>query len=246
MIEIVLNIGGIVMRRISTFFLFAFIVFAVSSISISAQEERGEPARIFALNFFSGSVDLRVGGEEDFVFKRTGLKSGWAALLTDTSDFGRYRLFFRSSAENEWFIWSRDGKDQLLRVEPGNIYLILVRNDGTLGYYSLDDTDTGQPHVMFANATDKTMKRMEVSYGWMTETGRQTTFLDPNGTTHFVAISEGTYHFYWHAEEYGRTYYTYSSEGQPAPLPLRNNNYYVFGAITVDGEDVGFGYNITP
>jgi hypothetical protein len=236
------------MHRLFTILIVIFVFFIPAEL-LFGQNASEEPARILAINLYPGDVDLELARGETIAFSQMNLSQGWTTTLKKTKDFGKHFLYFRSSSQEDWMVWvDADGDEMYCSVNPGQIFIIIVRTDGTLGYYSIKEENTDQPQLIFVNASNKTMSRMEVSKKWMTGAGVYANDLKPNHFTNFVKIEEGTYKFRWHAEEYGRTYYTYSDPeaGQAVDLQLYNNNYYIFGAITIKGDEQGFGYNITP
>ena len=85
---------------------------------------------------FNESVDIQVGEDDDKVFFIDELEPFTSSILLATKNYGSHKLYFKGTAEDDWYFWSDDGETpNYCNVKSGNAYCIVIGVDGTIIYY---------------------------------------------------------------------------------------------------------------
>lgn len=207
--------------------------------------------KIFYVNLFDDDVDVRLGDEDDYIFRMIGLEAFSSTYLLETDETGSFKLYFKLNSEDEWYYWvDDDDSPYYCSVERGKSYCILIGWDGRPEYFELNESRSGYPKVCFLNGSRSELTRMEVANEWRDSDIAFANNLSTNTITNFVAIDPGNYSLFWQfpeQEDYDEYYYYPDDSGEYAEVfSFREDNYYLFLAYTVGRTDYAILYNITP
>lgn len=205
----------------------AMVMLLVTSGLVQAQG--AEPARIFALNLFALPMDVQWGSEG--TWKAEGLFSravSRAALVEPgvarTIHFRRAGLTGWSTAKDE------DGRPRTLALEPGAVYVLVVRPNGNGDLVRVAAPATPAPKVLFVNAAKGPAAQFRL--------GAVADGLEP-GWGAFVDAEPGirTLTWSWPVMPPGTEVYkaTSAQPGQPGTTNLANGRWYVAVVSSVYG-----------
>jgi hypothetical protein len=234
------------MYRITGIILF-LLIWATVFTGCSAEQS---PAKIFFINLFYDVVDIRLGRQNQPVYEASAVYPFSYTPLAQTSRFGKYLLYFKPSAQDEWNSWSFNEQDTFCEVEPGRIYCIVITADGTLNYFSMTEKSGQGARVCFFNASHVPVAEMRISQHTLENRVASIQDLGSNMLSNFTAVPQGTYMLFWQfpfqkqKEEF--LFYSRDQKSLPEGLSLLGDHYYVFCIYTENDAIKALFFDITP
>lgn len=209
-------------------------------------------SKIFFVNLYYSDLDVRLGDENNYIFKMINLSSYNATYLLPTTRPGNYNLYFKLSTSDTWIAWGNEkGEKYNCLVEENKSHCILAGTDGNMQFFTMDEEKNTGPKICFINGSDSKLNRMEISETWKKNVAYAFEGLEKNLISNFLAFNEGEYSIYWQfpgGQERSNSYFYIPDESGNSPLifEFRNENYYIFMAFTESREDYGRLITITP
>uniref|UniRef100_A0A7C4UCB3 Uncharacterized protein n=1 Tax=candidate division WOR-3 bacterium TaxID=2052148 RepID=A0A7C4UCB3_UNCW3 len=225
-------------------FLLVFVLFVVVGIF-------AKPAKVFIVNLFNESVDVRLGESDNPVVHKYNLKPYSSTKLARTEKYGDYILYFKLSDSLNWYRWAdEDGNVLYCSVKKDKNYCILIGNDGGINYYSLSEDNEKGPKIAFLNGSDKRVKRMEISKKWKDNVQAYCVDFDPNDLSNLVSFKKGNYSMFWQFPSQVKEddYYYYPNEERTGPEVFKfvDGEYDLFLIYSIGDSEYGILYEITP
>ena len=229
------------------FIIFALLFFSLITYRLYSDEGL---SKIFFVNFFSESVDVRLGEEGEDVFQMIGLEPNLTTYLLNTDSFGSYTLYVKLNSSEEWnpFV-DNNGKIISCNVEPGKTHCIIIGSDGAIRYFTIKEDAGSGAKISFLNGNNTDVSRMEVSNDWGDNVVGYTENLIGLGLTDFVTFESGNYSLFWQFpdQQSRENYYYYADmEGNRNVITFEDGNYYLFICYKMDDLDYANVFIITP
>lgn len=197
-------------------------------------------SRIFAVNLWTGPVDVKFG--QDGLFLTTGLGSNSASQALLFSNFTPRSILFKPSAAESWNETKQEsGKILNYAIQAGKCYLILVKANGNVGLYDLGATDSTKPKLTILNNTGKALDIGQIGTGVGAGTKLNFTGI-PSGAWSLLAdLPTGTFNAYWN-------YTGLSGPAQANPTKFLDGGFYalILSHDNIKDQSSGGIWDLTP
>jgi hypothetical protein len=207
-------------------------------------------AKIFFVNLYSEKADVRFGEEKSPVFFMNGANPYTASKIVSTDRTGKFKLYFKTSAESKWYYWIDENKETInSEVLDGDVICILFGYEGTIEIYYLDQPKDTGAYVCLLNGTNTNLSKMAVSKSWTDDAVIYMEDMDPDVISNFLAITPDTYGLFWQFPDQvadDRYFYLPDNKKNVAMYSFLKNKYYIFLAYTKDDKDYAAQFDISP
>jgi hypothetical protein len=202
-----------------------------------------KPSKIFFVNCLISYMDISVrNADNGEIFYRSGISPVSMTTYSEVEKYGKYSIFFKHAEEEEWYFWQKgNGKPVFVPVEEGNIYCVLMQDDGTINYFILNDDSGEGARIAFLNATKNPVEKMEIGEYWNKGTVAMAENLNSYVITNFVLAEPGDYGMFYKLT--GRdTFFTLEGDtgSEFAVVPFVDNSYYVY--LIYEDENIWYPY----
>ena len=207
-------------------------------------------AKIFFVNLYNESADMRLGEEKAPVFYMNGLDSYTVTRMNVTQKIGTYKLYFKTSSGDKWYFWGDEsGNAYDCSIKDGDVICVLFGYEGSVHYYVLKEPKGPGAFVCLINGTDETLPKMSVSKYWEDESIASMKNIGSNAVSNFGLIKPDNYGLFWQFEDQleSEGYYYYPDDNNDILMfDFENARYYLFMTYVVDGTKYSVRYDISP
>lgn len=171
-------------------------LFTLMLTGLYAQDQgTNQMSRVFAVNLWSSTIDLRLG--QDGIFLTSALGPNMASQMVNFRSINPRAIQYKASNSDLWLDTKQaEGKSLAYAIQAGKTYLILVQANGVPGLYELAVADTANPKIVVFNATEQTLPLVQIGLAYNQGIAAAANNLSP-GWTNFTDVPAGSYGAFW-------------------------------------------------
>jgi hypothetical protein len=185
----------------------------------------GEPAYLFAANFYGSPVSLRVGEEPGPVFAVDGLPPNEVSGLSAVRRGGEFAVLYRADGRDDWQRLPRALEAETCPLEAGTVTAVVVDRRGFIRAQKLGDDPRPGARLAFLNASNVRLASLVASAPggeafpafWVKD-------LKPNAATRFRSVVPGEYRLSAVPAEAGAGF---GSAPGPGSVSCRDSSYWL-------------------
>jgi hypothetical protein len=171
-----------------------FVSFVLALIALFSCLPGDGRAYVFAANFYSAPVSLRVGVEPLSVYAVDDLPPGGVSGLAAAGGGGEYPVLCRPSGRDGWQRLPGEFESSLCRLAPGSVTAVVVDRRGFIRAYTLGDDPRPGARLCFLNAADANLANAAVAVpGRSSFPVFRSGGLAANAATRFRSVLPGDY-----------------------------------------------------